>query len=304
VDAAALALAAAVAVTPCPLGHVVAERPLLRPRPATFYAVDALNPDVVRRGPRWWMFFSGNRVHTPQGDWRTAAAVSASATGPFVPLTAPRPWFNGGTVVWRGRFWQAHERREGGAELASSADGVHWRIRGRLPAFGGASAHDLSLEAAPDRLVAYMLLRPPGNGLFGTLGRAEWRDGRWSRVATILTPSALPWEGLDLGEPAPFRAAGRHYLLYTGTAPGSARRSIGLAREVAPGRWVRCSRRPFISAGASWARAVAIDPSPVVAGRCLYVYYGGGSGTSIASDLGGAIGVRTYRLGGGRKTRC
>ena len=49
---------------------------------------------------------------------------------------------------------------------------------------------------------------------------------------------------------------------------------------------------------------MAIDPSPAVAGRCLYVYYGGGTGTSIASDLGGAIGVRVYRLGSGRKTRC
>jgi hypothetical protein len=234
------------------------------------------------------------------------AAVSASPTGPFVPLAAPRPWFNGGTALWRGRFWQARERRDGGAELATSADGIHWRARGPVPTFGGATAHDLALEAGPAGLVAYLLLRPPGGGLFGTLASAQWRDGRWSRVRTILTPSSLPWEALDLGEPAPFRLGGRHYLLYTGTAPGSTRRAIGLAREVAPGRWVRCSRRPFIAAGASWARAVAVDPAPVVAGRCLYVYYGGGSGTSIASDLGGAIGVRAYRLGGGGsgKTRC
>jgi hypothetical protein len=189
-------------------------------------------------------------------------------------------------------------------------DGIHWRLDGRLPTFrsrlGTMEAHDLALEPRADGLTAYMLLRSPTGGLIGTLARADWRHSRWGPLTLLLAPSAEPWENLDLGEPAPFRASGAHYLLYTGTAQDSARRSIGLAREVAPGRWLRCSHSPFIAPGAAWGRALAIDPSPLVVGNCFYVYYGGGTGTSIASDLGGAIGVRVHRLPttGAQRTRC
>jgi hypothetical protein len=39
---------------------------------------------------------------------------------------------------------------------------------------------------------------------------------------------------------------------------------------------------------------VSIDAVGVAVGRRLYVYYGAGSGLSIASDLKGGIGVRVY----------
>ena len=69
-----------------------------------------------------------------------------------------------------------------------------------------------------------------------------------------------------------------------------------MARRSYSGRRVRCSKRPLIGTGAPWGKAVSIDPSVLVEGNRVYVYYGAGSGKSIASDLGGGVGVNVYRL--------
>src|SRR4051794_36535798 len=81
----------------------------------------------------------------------------------------------------------------------------------------------------------------------------------------------------------------------TATAAGDATRTIGLARRSRSG-WKRCSLAPLIGSGSPWGPAVSIDPSVLVEGRRMYVYYGAGSGTSIAANLGSAIGVRVYQL--------
>src|SRR3954447_12084002 len=95
----------------CRIGRVVAERALLQPRPGTFYSVDALNPDVVRKGRTYYMFFSGNNVRTFGGDWRTGVATARSPRGPFrVRPGLPGDFVNGGTAVFRRRFWQAAYR--------------------------------------------------------------------------------------------------------------------------------------------------------------------------------------------------
>ena len=72
---AALPAGAAHAAKPaaaCDLGRPVAERILVAPRAATWYSVDALNPDVVRWRHRYWLFFSGNEARTATGGpaWR------------------------------------------------------------------------------------------------------------------------------------------------------------------------------------------------------------------------------------------
>jgi hypothetical protein len=110
----------------CSLGRVVTERPLLLPRPNTFYSVDALNPDIVRRGRTYYLFFSGNRDHSAAGIWRTGVATARSPLGPFrVRHGLEGRFLNGGTALWHGRFWQATESYDYGAVLMSSADGLH-----------------------------------------------------------------------------------------------------------------------------------------------------------------------------------
>jgi hypothetical protein len=285
----------------CDLGPVRAERTLLEPRVGTFYSVDALNPDVVKRGGTYHLFFSGNSLHTPGGQWRTGVATARSPLGPFrVWRGFAGDFLNGGTAVWRGRFWQAYTHNRRGGELAMSRDGVRW---GRVAAIPNLARHgfplsaDYFLERVPGGLRMYMLVRRALTGLGGGLATIDWRRGRWRRFRTLLFPSALAWESADIGEPAAVRLRRRrHLLFYTATAGIDARRTIGFAAQDRAGRWRRCGKRPVIGPGARWAPDVSIDPSLLVEGDRVYVYYGGGRGLSIAADLAGAIGVRVYEL--------
>src|SRR4051794_24691062 len=292
--------AARAQVGACRLGRVVAEQALLKPQPRTFYSVDALNPDVVRKGRTYYMFFSGNNVHTFGGDWRTGVATSRSPLGPFrVRPGFVGPFVNGGTAVWRGGFWQATYRYGQGPVLMSSSDAMKWRVVApiRAPA-GWPLVADFYLQPLRGRLRMFMLVRRSETiAAGGTIAVMDWvlSGRRWSGFRTLLGPGSEPWENLDLGEPAFAHAPGRDLLLYTATAAGDATRTIGLARR-SGSRWKRCSRAPLIDTGAPWGPAVSIDPSVLVEGRRIYVYYGAGSGRSIAADLGGAIGVRVYQL--------
>jgi hypothetical protein len=286
--------------TRCSLGHVVAERPLLLPRTGTFYSVDALNPDIVRKGRVYYLFFSGNSEHSPGGVWRTGVAIARSPLGPFRVLpTFQGRFLNGGTTVWHGRFWQATLSYDYGNVLITSRDARRWRRVASIPAPAGwPVAADFYLQARPDRLRVFMLVRrSPTIPAGGTIAVMDWirASGRWTRFRTLLAPGVLPWDNLDLGEPALAALPGRALLLYTATAAGTATRTIGIARRLRTGAWQRCARKPLIGSGAPWGTAVSIDPSVLVEGNMTYVYFGAGSGTSIAADLGGGIGVRVYR---------
>lgn len=281
---------------------MVTQRPLLLPRPGTFYSVDALNPDVVRRGRTYYMFFSGNREHSPAGLWRTGVATSRSPLGPFRVHPGLRGAFlNGGTTLWRGQFWQATTHYKYGTVLMSSRNGLRWRRVAPIPAPPGWPVMaDFYLRPRGSALRAYMLVRTnPTTSSGGNIASMDWIDGKWTRFKALLPPGPLPWENLDLGEPAVFSVPGRELMLYTATAAPEGTRTIGLARRAASGSWVRCAKRPFIGTGAPWGEAISIDPSVLVEGNRVYVYYGAGSGKSLASDLGGAIGLNVYRVKNG-----
>lgn len=286
----------------CDLGTVLTERTLLTPRADTFYSVDSLNPDVVKRGSTYFMFFSGNDVHTPAGDWRTGVATATRPGGPFRVRNWLRGNFlNGGTAVWRGRFWQAYSHNRRGGELAVSSDARHWRRVSAIPDLssrGWPVSADYFVERRRAGLRVYMLVRSSPVGLNGSLASIDWRHGRWGRFRVLLSPGRQPWENADLGEPATIGLPDRRLLLYTATASADAIRSIGLAVRDTDGSWARCGTSPLIAPGAAWGPAISIDPSPLREGRRLYVYYGAGTGNSIASDLDGAIGVRVYALPG------
>ena len=48
-------------------------------------------------------------------------------------------------------------------------------------------------------------------------------------------------------------------------------------------------RRPILSVN-------VIDPEPLVIGKRLYVYFGGGKTSSLGGNMSGVILLRTYRL--------
>jgi hypothetical protein len=287
----------------CSLGKPTGEEhQLIAPRPGTFYSVDALNPDVVAFHGRYFMYFSGNNVHTEKGNWRTGLAVAKSPTGPFyVQHNLEGNYLNGGTAIWRGVLWHAVEDNPTiRGELASSTDGIHWRHESFIPGFpdNGVTYHgaDFFLEPEGSRLGVYMLAFTPSGGIGRSLGFASYKAGRWSRFHIILninTVKTLDWSSADLGEPASFYLKGRHYLLFVGLSRDDRTRSIGLARESSTG-WDVCDNIPALSNGASWGPASSIDPSPLVVGNRLYLYYGATRTKGLSADLGGSIGLRVF----------
>ncbi len=292
----------------CSLGTQLGEgHQLLAPRPGTFYSVDVLNPDMVVFHGRYFMYFSGNDRHTAQGEWRTGLAIATSPTGPFrVQGDLEGNYLNGGTTVWHGRLWHVVEDNpvEGSkvrSELASSSDGIHWRHESFLPGFTFAGityrGADFFLEPESSRLGVYMLAVPPGGGIGRSLGFASYADGHWSSSHIILSIHAvapLPWTSADLGEPATFHVGDQHYLLFVGLAQKDKEtRSIGLARESATG-WDVCSDAPATPNGARWGPASSIDPSPLIVGDHLYLYYGATRVNGLAANLGGSVGERVF----------
>lgn len=275
------------------------DRVVLRPKAETFYSVDVLNPDLVRRGNRWLLFFSGNSAQHDAGEWRTGLATSHSVSGRFrVRRSALGSFFNGGTVLTGGRFLHG-ANLEGRIEpvLFSGRRPAAWREVSPMPFPEEWNwrrwQSDLYLDPRRDRLDIYFAGRPGPGG--ADLGLAHFDQGHWWGFRQVLAREEGRWDQLDLGEPAVFRAGGNTYMLYGGLRMTGEPRHIGLAVKQG-GRFTPCGNRPLIAAHRPWASQNAIDPEPVVAGKRLHVFYGGGRRPSLGGDMHGVILHRSYRL--------
>jgi hypothetical protein len=287
---------AAAAPARCDFGRPVSERVLLRPRPGTFYSIDALNPDVVRTPGGYRLYFSGNDQPSAAGDWHTGVAFADSPLGPFrVRARAQFAFLNGGTVRARGRYYHGATGAAGPA-LYRSRDGLRWHKfadvpQPAVPAWD-AIRSDLYLVARRDGLDIYYAGRPGPSG--ADLGVLRYRHGRFVNSEALIGRLPGAWDGLDLGEPAVFRARGRTYMLYGGLGENGGPRRIGIAYRT-PAGWRTCSR-PLLDVSPRYPQN-AIDPEPVVHNGRLYVYFGGGVTPSLGGNMNGTIWVRVYRLG-------
>jgi hypothetical protein len=277
---------------------------LLVPRAGTFFSVDVLNPDVVVFRGHYFLYFSGNASPKPLGAWQTGLAVASSPTGPFHVVAGFRGnYLNGGTTVWDGRLWHLVEDNPAyRGELASSDNGITWRHESFLPRFAEAgvtySGADFFVEPEGRRLGVYMLAVSRSGKIGRSLAFVSYADGHWSGFHIILSIKAvahLPWARADLGEPAAYHGTGTHYLLFVGLKRIGLIRSIGLAKQTITG-WRVCGDTPALSNKSTWGAASAVDPSPLVVGQRLYLYYGATKRNGLNADLGGAIVVRVFRL--------
>ena len=267
----------------CELGPVLSERVLLRPAPHTFYARDALNPDVVRVGRRYLLYFSGNDQASDAGRWRTGLAVAASPLGPFrVEHGLSLPFLNGGTVYDGRRFYQgASGSTSLRPALYRSPDGRRWHrldvVPEPPPPAWDRLRSDLYLVRRPLGLDIYYAGRPGPSG--ADLGRLRYRSGRFRGGGElVLEREPGAWDGLDLGEPALFRARGRTYIVYAAQGDQIPARRIGLA-YLSGGRFRRCPS-PLVELSQRYPQN-AIDPEPLVEGGRLYLYFGGGTRPSL-----------------------
>ena len=139
--------------------------------------------------------------------------------------------------------------------------------------------------------------RPPQGGIRRSwdLRPAPPDTGLTAIILPISAVASMPWASADLGEPATFSVAGNDYLLFVGLAEPSLIRSIGHASESATG-WnclQRFSRHPQRSTLGS---CQSIDPSPLIVGDRLYLYYGATKTNGFGANLGGSVGVRVFAV--------
>lgn len=278
-------------------------------RGAGWESHDVLNPSVVRTGS-YYNFYSGFDGQT----WRTGVASSGDGLEwrklGMVLAPDPRTWegsylaANGSALYDGGEFWywyQAGPRESPRIGLARSRDGRTWRKEERpvVPP-GPRGAWDERGVADPDviRIGPYFYLFYLGQdrAMRQRLGVARSRDGiRWEKlrsnpVLELGGDGAFDENGL--GEPAVWSARGFYWMLYTGRDLHENRR-LGLARSDDGVQW---RKLPAVFAGAeAWNSQVLCDPTVIVNGDTVRVWFGGGDVARPDENLHGQIGYGVLR---------
>jgi predicted GH43/DUF377 family glycosyl hydrolase len=124
------------------------------------------------------------------------------------------------------------------------------------------------------------------------LGVARSADGlRWERLRAnpiLELGGAGAFDENGLGEPAMWSYGGFYWLLYTGRDVAENRR-LGLARS---GDGVHWKKLPAVFSGQQpWDSKVLCDPSVVVEGSQIRVWFGGGDVARPDENVHGQIGV-------------
>jgi predicted GH43/DUF377 family glycosyl hydrolase len=290
------------------------------PEPVLSENVDALNPSVVR--------FTGltNLYSVFDGKtWSTALAVSDSGARwqprGLVVSPGPQRWegeyiaANGSALEHRGALWywyQAGPRNAESIGLArmerqqpDSSAGLHPILRKEekpVLAPGPFESWDERAVADPYviRIEPYFYMyylghdraQPPRQ----RIGVARSPDGiRWEKLRSnpILSPGPPgSFDEAGDGEPAVWSFQGYYWMLFTGR-DFSERRRLGLARSTDGVHWTKL---PAVFAGASaWDSKVICDPTVLVEGGIVHVWFGGGDVASPDENLHGKIGYATLR---------
>jgi predicted GH43/DUF377 family glycosyl hydrolase len=272
---------------------------------------DALAPSVVRLG-QFLNFYSGFDGET----WRTGLANSADGIHwqPQGAVFAPNPrsWEagyiagNGSALVYRGEFWYwyvAGPKNAGRIGLARSRDGRTWQ-REPSPVLGNGPFESWDERAVADpyviRIAPYLYLYYLGQDRASPprqrLGVARSTDGvHWEKLrANPILESGPPgaFDEADQGEPAVWQSHGYYWMLFTGTDFSEIRR-LGLARSTDGVHWTKLPT--VFSGGQSWDAKVICDPTVLVEGGEIHLWFGGGDVASPDENLHGQIGFAVLR---------
>ncbi len=273
---------------------------------------DVLNPSVVR-GPdgllNFYSAFDGRA-------WRTVLARSRDGAawqpGETVLRPDPRTWegsyiaANGTALLFEGQLWHWYEAGPRDAlrvGLARSADGREWRREaGPVLERGPYMSWDERDVADPYaiRIGSYFYLYYLGQDRASPprqrIGVARSGDGiHWTKLVTnpvLAAGEPGSFDEAQTGEPAVFRFHDFYWMLYTGT-DYTGRRRIGMARSTDGVAW---RKLPAVFGGtAEWNAKVLCDPTVLVEGEQVRVWFGGGDIASPDEGLHGQIGYGTLR---------
>ena len=266
---------------------------------------DVLNPSVVRWDKVLINLYSGFDGRT----WHTGLATSEDGqewTRKGKALSPdPRTWEagyiagNGSALVVANQFWYwyvAGSKDRPRLGLARSADLRNWS---RQPAAvlepGPYQSWDEYGVADPYviRIDPYFYLYYLGQdrarrqrlGVARSTDGTHWYKLRSNPILEMGEEGAFDENGL--GEPAVWSSNGFYWMLYTGRDSHENRR-MGLARSTDGIHWTRL---PAVFAGSQpWDAKVICDPTVLVEGGTVRVWFGGGDVASPDENLHGQIG--------------
>jgi predicted GH43/DUF377 family glycosyl hydrolase len=277
------------------------------PRGSDWDRVDALNPSVIRDSSGALLnFYSGYDGKS----WHTGIASSQDG----VSWQKKGKVFSPDASTWEGDYIAAN-----GSSLYEPTGIMHWYQGARVPRIGlvfGSKKHGPPvLVPGPrgswdERGVADPYVIKIGEYFFmyflgqdrarrQRLGVARSYDGvTWQKYRgnpILELGAAGMFDDTGLGEPAVWSQHGWYWMLYTARDRQEYRR-LGLARSRDGVIWTRVSEQPVLSGTQGWNSKVVCDPTVLLDGDLVRVWFGGGDKAEPAENLNGQIGYATLKL--------
>ncbi len=301
---------------PADIGLTLNPAPVLSPGAAGEWdSSDVLNPSVVLHHREYWNFYSGFDGKV----WSTGVAKSPDgiAWSRQGRILAPGSsgWdrgyiaANGSAMVRGGEFLYWYEAGdEDGAKrigLARSSDGLHFRKEakpvldvGPYRSWDERAVADPYVIEAGGWLYMYYLGQDRATPPRQRIGVARSRDGiSWEKLRSnpIIEMAPPGSGGMDengAGEPAVFVRRGVYWMLMTGRDSHEHRRLAALWSHDGI-HWTR--QAAAFSGNQPWDSAVICDPTVVVDGAAVRLWFGGGDLARPAEGLHGQIGAGTLQ---------
>ena len=275
------------------------------PTPVLSGTGDLLNPSVALHDHRYFNFYSqfdGRTWHTHLAEstdgqkWTSSARILSpdpqSWEGSYIAANGSAFNENGQWLYW----YQSGPREHPSIGVASSRD-PHNLHKHAQPVLSPGPRGSFDEEAVADPYVIrlsswfYMYYMGMDRARRQQIGLARSPDGFvWEKLRSSPVVHVSSLGGMDengLGEPAVWQSNGWYWMLFTGR-DSHEYRTLGLARSSDGVNWLRSAQ---VFRGAEpWNEKVLCDPTVLVEGQNIKVWFGGGDIASPDENLHGQIG--------------
>lgn len=276
---------------------------------------DILNPSVIRgtsTADAFLNFYSGFDGHT----WRTGLATSEygyhwQKHGVILSPDA-QTWegsyiaANGSAMFYGGQFWYWYQSGPKGQPrigLARSSDTHAWR-KDPQPVLDPGPYGSWDERGVADPYVIrmdpyfYLYYLGQDRARRQRLGLARSTDGlHWEKLRSnpiLELGDSGTFDEAGVGEPAVFQFRGLYWLFYTGRDIHE-NRGILFARSSDGVHWDKIPSHVF-RGGDGWDSKVVCDPTVLVQGDTVWLWFGGGDVASPDENLHGQIGLAVLNL--------
>jgi predicted GH43/DUF377 family glycosyl hydrolase len=256
---------------------------------------DALNPSVAGRVNLYSVYDGQWHTALATSDdgvhWRKQEIVLRAAAGSYIAA-------NGSALSYGGQFWYWYEtgaRDRLRISLARSADARAWQPE-PAPVVDAGPAGSWDERAVADpyviRIEPYFYLYYLGQDRAARqrIGVARSGDGvHWEKLRSNPVVE-MDEEEAGIGEPAVWQSDGFYWMLYT-VRDFAENRYLRLARSTDGVRWTKLAVQ--YKGTQAWNSKAICDPTVVVEGGRILVWFGGGDVASPDENLHGQIGFAT-----------